>query len=94
MARTGPKNEHLNNMHAKLKLALKTLGPEIENSSITNYTSQEEYQRFYLELLENKRKLLNQMNLEAEFDEELIRKYLSLIDMEEFRIREKQLPES
>ena len=88
------KNEHLNNMHAKLKLALKTLGPEIENSNITNYTSQEEYQRFYLELLENKRKLLNQMNLEAEFDEELIRKYLSLIDMEEFRIREKQLPES
>jgi len=27
----------------------------------------------------------------ADFDEELIRKYLSLIDMEEFRLREKQL---
>jgi CPA1 family monovalent cation:H+ antiporter len=45
----------------------------------------------YLELLEQQRKLLNEMNRSAEFDEELIRKYLSLIDMEEFKIREKQL---
>jgi len=29
------------------------------------------------------------MNRHAEFDEELIRKYLSLIDLEEFKIREK-----
>ena len=29
------------------------------------------------------------MNHRAEFDEELIRKYLSLIDLEEFKIREK-----
>jgi CPA1 family monovalent cation:H+ antiporter len=33
------------------------------------------------------------MNRFAEFDEELIRKYLSLIDLEEFKIREKQLQE-
>lgn len=34
------------------------------------------------------------MNRLFEFDEELIRKYLSLIDIEEFKIREKQLPEA
>jgi len=33
------------------------------------------------------------MNRRAEFDEELIRKYLSLIDLEEFKIREKQIME-
>jgi CPA1 family monovalent cation:H+ antiporter len=34
------------------------------------------------------------MNRRAEFDEELIRKYLSLIDLEEFKIREKQIMEA
>jgi CPA1 family monovalent cation:H+ antiporter len=29
------------------------------------------------------------MNSHAEFDEDLIRKYLSLIDLEEFKLREK-----
>jgi CPA1 family monovalent cation:H+ antiporter len=29
------------------------------------------------------------MNHRAEFDEELIRKYLSLIDLEEMKVREK-----
>ena len=33
------------------------------------------------------------MNRSEEFDEELIRKYLSLIDLEEFKIREKTLRE-
>ncbi len=34
------------------------------------------------------------MNRLSEFDEELIRKYLGLIDVEEYKIREKQLPEA
>jgi hypothetical protein len=41
-------------------------------------------------MLEQQRKRLNEMNHLAEFDEELIRKYLSLIDLEESKIREKQ----
>jgi CPA1 family monovalent cation:H+ antiporter len=52
------------------------------------------YQAVYLKLLEQQRKLLDKMNHSAEFDEELIRKYLSLIDLEEFKIREKQLSEA
>lgn len=31
------------------------------------------------------------MNRRFEFDEELIRKYLSLVDLEEFKLREKWL---
>jgi monovalent cation/hydrogen antiporter len=34
------------------------------------------------------------MNRLAEFDEELIRKYLSLIDVEEFKFREKRIQEA
>ena len=45
----------------------------------------------YLEMLERQRKLLNDMNRRSEFGEELIRKYLSLIDIEEFKLREKLL---
>jgi CPA1 family monovalent cation:H+ antiporter len=43
----------------------------------------------YLEMLEQQRKTLQTINHKTEFDEDLIRKYLSLIDMEEFKIREK-----
>ncbi len=43
----------------------------------------------YLELLEEQRTALENMNHKMEYDEDLIRKYLSLIDMEEFKIREK-----
>ena len=49
------------------------------------------FQRIYLEILERQRKLLTEINRSSEFDEEVIRKYLSLIDMEEFKTREKQL---
>ncbi len=45
-------------------------------------------------MLDQQRKLLNKMNRLSEFDEELIRKYLFLNDVEEFKIREKQLPEA
>ena len=44
-------------------------------------------------MLERRRDLLNKMNRRAEFDEELIRKYLSLTDVEEFKVREQGLQE-
>jgi CPA1 family monovalent cation:H+ antiporter len=47
------------------------------------------FQQIYLKLLNHQRDLLNKMNHRMEFDEELIRKYLSLIDLEEFKLREK-----
>jgi len=89
-----PDNEHLNNLHARLKIDMKLLNQELENTDRTNETALQNYQSIYLELLEHQRKLLNEMNRRAEFDEELIRKYLSLIDLEEFKIREKQLHEA
>jgi hypothetical protein len=70
------------------------LDQELEESNDTKENSSKSYQSIYLELLEQQRLFLNEMNRLAEFNEELIRKYLSLIDLEEFKIREKQLQEA
>ena len=78
-------NEHLKNLFAKLQSELRSLDGEDKSLG--------KYQAVYLKILERQRKLLEKMNHSAEFDEELIRKYLSLIDLEEFKIREKQFGE-
>jgi monovalent cation/hydrogen antiporter len=89
----GLPNEHLNNLRARLKLDLRFFNQELETTNNLEESSLKNYQTIYLELLEQQRRMLNEMNHLAEFDEELIRKYLSLIDIEEYKIREKQLPE-
>jgi CPA1 family monovalent cation:H+ antiporter len=40
------------------------------------------FRHIYLELLEQQRKLLNGMNIHADVNEDVIRKYLSLVDVE------------
>jgi CPA1 family monovalent cation:H+ antiporter len=48
-----------------------------------------EHQLIALEMLEEQRRMLHLMNQKDEFDEEIIRKYLALLDLEETRLREK-----
>jgi len=67
------------------------LSREIENANGSKENSRSEHQRIYLELLDHQRKLLNKMNHRKEFDEDVIRKYLALVDIEEFKMREKFL---
>jgi len=45
-----------------------------------------------LALLDHQRELLHKMNQRSEFDEDIIRKYQTLLDLEETRLREK-IPE-
>jgi monovalent cation/hydrogen antiporter len=85
------KNEHLDNLHSRLQIDLKHLSREIENANGSKENSRSEHQRIYLELLDHQRKLLNKMNHHKEFDEDVIRKYLALVDIEEFKMREKFL---
>jgi monovalent cation/hydrogen antiporter len=82
-------NEHLKNLYAKLQIDQSFYSQEIEEAENNNKESVKNYQRIYLEVLDEQRKLLGEMNRKAEFDEDLIRKYLSLIDIEEFKLREK-----
>jgi len=86
-------NAHLDNLNKRLKIELNFFQENFETLSPTTENALSGFQRIYLEMLEQQRKLLYEMNHREEFDEELIRKYLSLIDMEEFKIREKLLQE-
>lgn len=79
-------NEHLQNLIDRLQSDLRSFDGEPNEA---NGTSLAEYEEVYLDLLDRRRRLLNEMNRCAEFDEDLIRKYLALIDFEEFEIREK-----
>ena len=85
------RNEHLLNLKSRLKIDLRLLSQELEREENSNDHSLRDFYQRYLLLLEHQRELLNQMNHRSEFDEELIRKYLALIDLEEYKIREKTL---
>jgi hypothetical protein len=82
------RNEHLDNLFSKLEIDLKFFERELSESNLALQNSLKGYQSIYLEVLERRRELLNKMNRRAEFDEELIRKYLLLTDVEEFKVRE------
>lgn len=86
------KNKHVSNLYARLKLDLDFFGGDMDRINF-NGIGLKEYQQTYLALLERQRKLLHDMNGRMEFDEELIRKYLSLIDFEEYKVREKMFLE-
>ena len=88
-----PGNEHLQSLQSRLKAELNFFNRKLEATGSIEENSLQDFQHIYLEILDEQRRLLNKMNRHAEFDEELIRKYLSLIDLEEFKIREKQLQE-
>jgi len=89
----GATNKQLNDLLEKLRIELKLFNQTLESTEETQEKTFNNYQHVYLQLLEHQRELLNRINLKAEFDEELIRKYHSLIDIEEYKIREKMLEE-
>lgn len=82
-------NEHLNNLYTRMKLDLDHFTGIVNHSANTNGSSLKEYEELYLEVLDYQRSLLRNMNKHAEFDEDIIRKYSTLIDLEEFKIRER-----
>lgn len=87
----GAQNKQLNDLLEKLRIELKLFNQTVEESDEAQEHPYKNYQEVYLQLLEHQRELLNRINLKAEFDEELVRKYHSLIDIEEFKVREKML---
>jgi CPA1 family monovalent cation:H+ antiporter len=85
-----PRNVHLKNLHERLHLELNFFDNELKG-----HHAEEKpltvFREVYLELLTHQRHLLHEMNQRAEFDEDVIRKYLSLLDIDEFKIRQKIL---
>ncbi len=83
-------NEHLKNFRHRLEVDFRyftALCDDGQREAPQN--SMTEHQGIVLEVLERQRGLLHRMNHHSEFDEELIRKYLTLLDLEETKLREK-----
>lgn len=81
--------EHLHSLYQKLQAELHVLQQHITEPDGNHRAAFERFRAIYLEMLETQRQLLHDINLLDEFDEELVRKYHTLVDMEEFKIREK-----
>lgn len=84
-------NEHVGNLFARLQLDLNFFHQQLQTENNTDENGLKTYQQIYLALLERQREWLYKINDHTEFDEELIRKYLSFIDLEEFKLRGKML---
>lgn len=82
-------NEHLDNLFSRLSLELRFFETEMDAVSHGNDNNLKSFQLIYLELLDQQRSVLDKINHKQEYDEEIIRKYLTLIDIEEFKLREK-----
>jgi monovalent cation/hydrogen antiporter len=67
---------------------LNVFGQDLTEFRKSSQQDLREYGLVYLELLEEQRRAVRKLNEDESFDEELIRKYLSLIDLEETKLRE------
>jgi monovalent cation/hydrogen antiporter len=86
-------NKHLDNLLQRLQVELNFFQQDMSGFTVYTPNALREYRHLYLEMLDSQRKLLTGMNQRMEFDEALIRKYFTLIDMEEYKIREKLVDE-
>ena len=86
-----PENRYLHNLRERLNIDLGLYANKLEQTAEPAENPLKDFQQAYLELLDQQRKLLIDLNHKAEFEEEVIRKYLGLIDIEEFKLREKIL---
>lgn len=83
-------NEHINNLNTRLSSSLSYFTNSLENGlAVDGNNPMRKYQEISLKVLDKQRELLNHMNQRSEFDEDIIRKHLSLVDLEETKLREK-----
>jgi hypothetical protein len=82
-------NEYLQNLQALLQLDEQFFARSLGAIDNTQRQRLQRFQRNYLELLNQQRTLLHEMNHWADFDEDIIRKYLALLDLEAYGLRKK-----
>jgi monovalent cation/hydrogen antiporter len=81
-------NEHLKSLSERLRADLNAFNQDFEEF---NKGSKERLARFhdiYTALLNEQRKSLYELNRREEYDDELIKKYLGLVDLEETKLKE------
>ena len=84
-------NHHLQNLSERLKIDMSVLQLHLEDEENKPGNPLTIHQHIHLDILEAQREILAAINLKEEFDEDLIRKYLVLVDMEEYKLNEKLL---
>lgn len=84
-------NDYLQNLQSRLQLDAAFFTHELEEAPGPPNETLHHFHQQYLALLDQQRTLLHEMNHRMEFDEEIIRKYLTILDLEEYKLREKQL---
>ena len=78
--------------HLKTNRAIQQLKTKLENDQFSSDDGEAELQDFrkiYLQLLKKQRLFLHELNKEPEIDEDIIRKYHDLLDLEEEKFRGK-----
>jgi monovalent cation/hydrogen antiporter len=83
------RNEHISSLKSRFKTEMDSVNRDLTGTDNNSQTVKDEFQKVYLDILQNQRNLLDNINHNSEFDEELIRKYQLLIDMEEYKLHEK-----
>lgn len=81
-------NEHVKNLSVKLRTDLSVFQQDVEAFNHASKGSLVQYRDVYLALLDEQRKALHELNRKEEYDEEMIRKHLSMVDLEETKLRE------
>jgi Na+/H+ antiporter len=83
-------NDYLHHLRARLQLDTQFFAQALDDPSHASTDILLRHQHLYLGVLEQQRKLLMHLNRRSDYDEEIIRKYLAILDMEEYKLREKQ----
>lgn len=81
-------NDFIRNLAAKLQTEASVFQKDPNEFDSLHRDMLDRYQHIYVAVLDEQRKALYELNRKADYDEELIRKYLSLIDLEETKLRE------
>lgn len=79
-------NALLQSLHHRLEVEVTTLQAVADTTIEYTDTFYPHYRLVYLELLDEQRQLLHNLNRKQEVDEGIIRKYLSLLDIEEEKL--------
>ena len=85
-------NKLLVNLRDRLNMELTAFTVELEESENANSSGYRDFLQTYLGMLDHQRHYLDYINNNAACDEDLIRKYQALIDIEEFKVRSKLQP--
>ncbi|HEU4471460.1 MAG TPA: Na+/H+ antiporter [Flavisolibacter sp.] len=81
-------NVHLANLRSRLKIELAHAPAGLPAADGSSHDAALAHRNISLALLEEQRRLLHKMNGRSEFDEDIIRRHLSLLDLEETKLRQ------